>query len=157
MAQKITLSIPDLLHEKLKEWRSSFNFSKMFQDALIDAIQKKEEFQKRFSHDFEMSDIINRLKHEKLVWEKKFYKLGKAEGLRWSKSAHYENLIYVLNFEGTYELTSDPRMADYFEQTYESTELSKYSNTESVQHEQMYLDGWFKGVFEFWDQIKEKL
>lgn len=157
MAQKITLSIPDLLHEKLKEWRSSFNFSKMFQETLIEAIQKKEAFQKRFSHDFEMSEIIKRLKHEKLIWEKKFYKLGKSEGLRWAFSAHYEDLLYVLNFDGTYQLTSDPRMSTYFEQTYESTDLEKYSNTESVQHEQMYIEGWFKGVFEFWEQIKEKI
>ena len=51
MAQKITLSIPDLLHEKLKEWRASFNLSKMFQEVVTDAILKKEEFQKRFSKD----------------------------------------------------------------------------------------------------------
>ena len=45
MTQKVTLSIPDMLHEKLNKWRESFNLSKMFQDALLDAIQKKEEFQ----------------------------------------------------------------------------------------------------------------
>ena len=47
MTQKITLSIPDRLHEKLNEWRSSFNLSKMFQDALSDAIKKKEAFSKK--------------------------------------------------------------------------------------------------------------
>ena len=69
MAQKITLSIPDLLHEKLKEWRASFNLSKMFQEVVTDAILKKEEFQKRFSKDYNMSEIIKRLKQEKLIWE----------------------------------------------------------------------------------------
>ena len=157
MAQKITLSIPDLLHEKLKEWRTSFNFSKMFQDALTEAIQKKEEFQKRFSEDFDMPDIIKRLKHEKLIWEKKYYKLGKAEGLRWAKTSHYEDLLYVLQFNDTYKLISDPKMNEYFEQIYQTTDLAKYSDSNTVDHEQMFIDGWFKGVLEFWNQVKEKI
>lgn len=157
MAQKITLSIPDLLHEKLDEWRTSFNFSKMFQEALTDAIQRKEEFQKRFSDDFDISEIVNRLKQEKLVWEKQYYKKGKAEGFRWAKAAHYKNLLYVLQFEGTYELISDPEMNQYFEQIYQSTDLATYSKSESVDHEQRFMDGWFKGVLEFWNQVKEKI
>lgn len=157
MAQKITLSIPDLLHEKLDEWRTSFNFSKMFQEALTDAIQRKEEFQKRFSDDFDISEIVNRLKQEKLVWEKQYYKKGKAEGFRWAKAAHYKNLLYVLQFEGTYELISDPEMNQYFEQIYQSTDLATYSKSESIDHEQRFMDGWFKGVLEFWNQVKEKI
>ncbi|MBC8440473.1 MAG: hypothetical protein H8D87_12430 [Deltaproteobacteria bacterium] len=157
MAQKITLSIPDLLHEKLKEWRTSFNFSKMFQETVTDAIQKKEEFQKRFSKDYNMSEIIKRLKQEKLIWEKQYYKLGKEEGLQWAKTAHYEDLLYVLQFNGTYELISDTKMRDYFDKIYQSTELAKQSNSGPIDHEQMFLEGWFKGVFEFWNHIKEKL
>ena len=157
MAQKITLSIPDLLHEKLKEWRTSFNFSKMFQETVTDAIQKKEEFQKRFSKDYNMSEIIKRLKQEKLIWEKQYYKLGKEEGLQWAKTAHYEDLLYVLQFNGTYELISDTKMRDYFDKIYQSTELAKQSNSGPIDHEQMFREGWFKGVFEFWNHIKEKL
>jgi len=157
MAQKITLSIPDLLHEKLKEWRASFNLSKMFQEAVTDAIQKKEEFQKRFTEDFDMSEIIHRLKQEKLIWEKKYYKLGKTEGLQWAKTTHYEDLLYVLQFNDTYQLISDPKMNQYFEQAYQSTDLIKNSSSGSVDHEQLFIDGWFNGVLEFWNQIKEKL
>ena len=32
MAKKVTISIPDMLHEKLEKWRESFNLSKMFQE-----------------------------------------------------------------------------------------------------------------------------
>ena len=157
MTQKITLSVPDLLHEKLKEWRTSFNLSKMFQEALTDAIQKKEEFQKRFSKDYNMSEIIKRLKQEKLIWEKQYYKLGKEEGLRWAKTAHYEDLLYVLKFDATYELISDPKMRDYFDKIYQSTELAKQSNSSSnsssIDNEQMFIEGWFKGIVEFWDHV----
>ncbi len=157
MAQKITLSVPDLLHEKLKEWRTSFNLSKMFQEALTEAIQKKEEFQKRFTEDFDMPDIINRLKQEKLLWEKKYYKFGKTEGIKWAKIAHYSELLYVVQITNTYKLISDPSLNEYFEKIYESTDLIKYSESGSVDHEQMFIDGWYKGVCEFWNQVKEKI
>ncbi len=155
MTQKITLSIPDLLHEKLKEWRASFNLSKMFQEALTDAIQKKEEFQKRFSKDYNMSEIIKRLKQEKRIWEKQYYKLGKEEGLRWAKTAHYEDLLYVVEFNDTYELISHSRMSDYFDKIYQSNELAKLPG--STDHEQLFLDGWSDGILEFWNHVKEKL
>lgn len=157
MAQKITLSIPDILHEKLKKWRTSFNFSKMFQDTLTEAIQKKEAFRKRFSEDFDMSEIIKRLKHEKLIWEKKYYEIGKAEGLQWAKTAHYEDLLYVSQFDTTYRLISDLKMNQYFEQIYQSTDFVKYSNSDSLNHKQIFTNGWFKGVLEFWNQIEEKI
>ncbi|MFO7914007.1 MAG: hypothetical protein R6V15_17765, partial [Desulfotignum sp.] len=96
MAQKITLSIPDMLHERLKQWRDSFNFSKMFQDAVTDAIQKKEEFQKRVSQEFDMPEVIKRLQKEKQAWDRQFYKLGRKEGIKRGKSAHFEDLLYVL-------------------------------------------------------------
>jgi hypothetical protein len=73
----------------------------MFQEAVTEAIQKKEEFQKRFSKDYNMSEIVKRLKQEKLIWEKQYYKLGKEEGLRWAKTAHYEDLLYVAQLDTT--------------------------------------------------------
>lgn len=155
MAQKITLSVPDLLHEKLKEWRDSFNLSKMFQEALTEAIQKKEEFQKRFSKEYNMSEIIKRLKQEKLIWEKQYYKLGKEEGLRWARTAHYEELLYVLEQNDTYSLISSSKMSDYFDKLYQTHELEKLSG--SVDHEQMFIDGWSDGIVEFWNHVKEKL
>jgi len=135
MAQKITLSVPDLLHEKLKEWRTSFNLSKMFQEALTEAIQKKEEFRKRFTEDFDMPEIITRLRREKLLWEKKYYTFGKNEGLKWAKIAHYSELLYVIQITDTYKLISHPSLNDYFEQIYQSTDLVNYSKSGSVDHE----------------------
>ena len=104
-----------------------------------------------------MTDILKRLRQEKKDWENKFYKFGKVEGLTWASSAHYEDLLYVLHFRGTYQLTSEPKMAKYFKKIYQSTELAMYPNQESIQHEQMFIDGWFKGVNGFWNQIKEKI
>ena len=157
MTQKITLSLPDFLYEKLEEWRASFNLSKLFQDALADAIQRKEEFKKRISEDFDMADIIKRLKQEKQNWEKKYYALGKTEGVQWAKIAHYSDFLYVLKFKDTYQLISDSKMSEYFKKLYDATNLSKNRESGPADDEQMFMDGWFKGVLEFWNQIKEKL
>ena len=157
MAQKITLSIPDMLHEKLKEWRDSFNFSQMFQEAVTEAIQKKEEFKKRISEDLDMPDIIRRLKQEKMIWEKKFFKAGKKEGNQWARSAHFEDLIYVLSLEDTYQLIQDNQYKDYFERVYEDYDLASYSFDGGFDHEKQFVDGWFKGIAEFWSQVREKL
>ena len=157
MAQKITLSIPDMLYEKLKEWRTSFNLSKMFQEAVADAIQKKEEFQKRFSKDHNMAEIITRLKQEKMIWEKQFYQLGREEGLKWARTAHYEDLLYVLRFSRACKLICDPKMSDYSTKIYESASLSQDQYPDPEAREMMFMDGWFSGVMEFWNHVKEKL
>jgi len=44
MAKKITISVPDDLYEKMTEWKSSLNFSKVFQNAISVMIQKKRNF-----------------------------------------------------------------------------------------------------------------
>ena len=157
MAQKITLSIPDMLHEKLTRWRSSFNFSKMFQEALTEAIQKKEELQKRFSDDFDMPDIVKRLRHEKKKWEDSHYKTGKEHGIRWARNAHYEDLLYVLYIEDTYSITSDDNYKTYFEELYEANDLGRYAAVGGADHEQRFIDGWFEGVNSFWNEVKEQI
>jgi len=43
MTQKITISIPDELHEKMQHWKDSFNYSGLFQDAVSKEIQKRED------------------------------------------------------------------------------------------------------------------
>lgn len=157
MAQKITLSIPDMLHEKITEWRSSFNFSKLFQEALTDAIQKKEELQKKFSEDFELPDIVKRLKQEKQAFERKFFGSGRTEGAKWARSASYQDLLYVLNYSDTYELIGEDRFKAYFKKIYREYELAKFAAATVVDHERQFIIGWFQGVNEFWNAVKEDI
>jgi len=145
-----------MLHEKLTEWRSSFNFSKMFQEALTEAIQKKEELRKRFSEEFDMPDIIKRLREEKLDWENNFYNTGKTHGIRWARSAPYPDLLYVLHCDKT-ELIEHVNYKSYFQDIYETHALGKYSVQGGVDHEQKFMDGWSDGVKSFWNEVKEQI
>nr|WP_321404194.1 hypothetical protein [uncultured Desulfobacter sp.] len=161
MTQKITLSIPDRLHEKLNEWRSSFNLSKMFQDALSDAIEKKEAFSKKLSEEFDMTQIINRLQQEKEQWLKTFYNAGRNRGFGWAQGAHYQDLLYVLDYDDTYnceqEIVRHNRFKAYFEDLYNAHELTRYTNQGAVDHEKTFLQGWFDGVNAFWNEVREHI
>ncbi len=157
MAQKITLSIPDMLHEKLTEWRSSFNFSKMFQEALTDAIQKKEELQKRFSEELEMPDIVKRLRQEKQDWDHTFWRAGKKEGIKWARSAHYQDLLYVLHCEDTYKVLNCDEYKSYFQEIYKANGLGNYTSQQGIDHEKQFIDGWFDGVTSFWNDVRHQL
>ncbi|MEA1967811.1 MAG: hypothetical protein U9N77_06295 [Thermodesulfobacteriota bacterium] len=186
MTQRITLSIPDMLHEKMEKWRQSFNLSKMFQDALAEAITKKEEFQKRFFQESDISEIIERLRAEKIQSEGNYSENGRIEGLQWARSAHYDELIYAVGITCSDEILTDPRLGTYFTEILNSdvlyqtpctqTELSSFvvagaglktsaargsymekTTQELNKYTKLFFEGWHKGVTEFWNEIKEKL
>lgn len=129
----------------------------MFQEALSEAIQRKEDLRQRFSEDFDISDVIRRLRQEKRDWEKKFFKSGKKEGFKWAKNAQYPDLLYVLNYKDAYKLISDSKMNSYFKRIYQNTNLVMYTGSGTVHHEQMFMKGWRNGVMELWEQVKDKL
>ncbi len=157
MTRKITLSIPDMLHEKLEEWRKSFNLSKMFQDALSEAIHKKEEFQKRLQDDLSMSETIERLKLEKRLSEGNYAENGRIEGFLWAKSAHYDDLMYALSFDSAAAMATDERLSACFGETIASDYLMEQSGEALNKHTKLFIEGWRTGVNEFWKEIEEKL
>jgi len=157
MTQRITLSIPDMLHEKMEKWRQSFNLSKMFQEALAEAIHKKEEFQKRFQQESDIPEIIERLRAEKLQSEGNYSENGRAEGLQWARSAHYEDLIYAASLDVSHDIAQDQRLGTYFTELMDDSLFRGKSPGELEKYTNLFFDGWRRGVAEFWDEIKEKL
>jgi hypothetical protein len=156
MTKKVTISIPDMLHEQLEKWRNSFNLSKMFQDAVSEAIQRKEEFQRRIKEDLDLSQIVERLRREKSESEGNYINTGKKDGIAWARSAHYDHLRYALNCKRFENAVKDDILGDYFLERFRIHNLTDdtYSNKEYTLN---YLKGWKLGVDSFWDEIKEKL
>ncbi|MBU1564420.1 MAG: hypothetical protein KJ630_02180 [Proteobacteria bacterium] len=157
MAKKVTISVPDMLHEQLEKWRESFNLSKMFQDAVSEAIQKKEDFQKRIRQDLDLGQIIERLRREKMQSEGNFLETGKTDGILWAKTAHYDNLKYALHWNDLQNATKDEVLGHYFAEKFNLNcfmEHDTYSQSEYVHN---YLKGWKQGIEYFWAEIKEKL
>ena len=157
MTRKITLSIPDLLHERMEAWRKSFNLSKMFQDALTEAIHKKEAFQRRLQEDHDMGEIIERLRREKMQSEGNYSENGKQQGIEWAKSAHYDDLLYVVELSPTPAMVTDPRLAPYFCTIIEEDPLMEASPDGINKYTRLFIEGWHRGIVELWNEIKEKI
>jgi metal-responsive CopG/Arc/MetJ family transcriptional regulator len=157
MAKKVTISIPDMLHEKLEKWRESFNLSKMFQEAVSEAIQRKEDFQKRIREDLDLGQIIDRLRREKLQSEGNYLETGKKDGILWAKSAHYDHLRYALAWSDFDSATRDSILGPYFSEVFAANRLGgddTYSRSEYLKN---YICGWKQGIEFFWHEIKERL
>ena len=157
MAKKVTVSIPDMLHEKMEKWRESINLSKMFQDAVAEAIQKKEDFQKRIREDLDLHEIIERLRSEKARSEGNYFDLGKRDGLMWARLAHYDDLIYALAWDDFGNAVKDNVLGYYFQEMIKNnTLLESRVDGEGVSF-LVYIKGWKNGVEQFWSEVREKI
>ena len=157
MARRITVSVPDMLHEKMEKWRQSFNMSKLFQDAIAEAIRKKEEFQKRIHRDLDLSEIIERLRTEKAESEGNFQDSGKVAGLEWAQSAHYTDLVYAVNWQPSGAALKDELLGPYFSEKLGNLNPGPNAAGSLGDPALAFLDGWHRGVQEFWAAVKDKL
>ncbi len=161
MAKKITVSVPDDLHQKMTEWRESFNFSKIFQKAVSSMIQRKEEFQTRLRSNFDMAAIAERLRREKLASQSESSELGKKEGVAWARSAHYEELQYALRWVPEKAPQCNEVMGEYFSNLFASNRelqlIAPEGNPGSNEFIRTFLTGWKEGVEAFWNEIKDKI
>ncbi len=161
MSKKITVSVPDDLHLKMTEWRESFNFSKIFQKAVSTMIQRKEEFQKRLQSNIDMAAIAERLRREKLESQTESSELGKKEGVKWARSAHYKELQYALSWLPEENPQRNEVIGGYFTDLFRAREelqrIAPDANNESSEFVRTFLSGWKEGVEAFWNEIKDKL
>jgi len=161
MSKKITVSVPDDLHQKMTEWRESFNFSKVFQGAVSTMIQRKEEFRKRLRSNIDMAAIADRLRREKLESQTESSELGRREGVKWARSAHYKELQYALKWLPEKNPRRNEVVGDYFTDLFSDDRglqrLAPENGIESSEFVQTFLSGWKEGVEAFWTEIKDKL
>lgn len=157
MAKKVTVSIPDILHEKMEKWRQSFNLSKMFQEAVAEAIQKKEDFQKRIQEDLDLAEVVERLRYEKACSEGGFFTNGQRDGIAWVKHAHYDDIMYALKWKDVDNVDKDKVLGEYFSGKIREIKEMNISSEGVNEYVRAYVRGWQKGLADFWDEIKAKL
>ncbi|MCE5210529.1 MAG: hypothetical protein LLG40_03130 [Deltaproteobacteria bacterium] len=162
MAKKITISVPDELYEKMTEWKSSLNFSKVFQNAISGMIQKKEALTSKIRNEIDFSSIVDRLKKEKIDYEFNIIECGKKDGLEWCKTAHYRELQYALAGSLYKNPDQDEELGDYFSDMFEKYKEQMTATGKKAQDflnvfSEKYLKGWKEGVELFWNEVKDKL
>lgn len=162
MAKRVTISVSDELHEKMKEWKSALNFSKVFQNAVSSMIRKKEALKHRLLDEVDLSSVVDRLKKEKLEIETDIKEKGKRDGFEWSITAHYKELQYVLAWKPHVNPFNDEALGAYFNDKLEMYR-KKMKLTEKIAQEYLavfsekYLKGWKEGVEVFWSEVKDRI
>ena len=164
MAKKVTISFPDDLHERMEKWRDKFNFSRIFQDAVRRAIERKEDFQMRMKEeDPKMDEVIERLRKEREESEHHWFDEGKNEGMDFAKRAHYDDIQLVIrgkDFSGI-----DPELFEYDSDHWKDRLSELRSKLGGLDDERLEKDvrfhnwraGFKWGIQEFWNEIKDKL
>ena len=158
MSKKITISVPDDLHEKMERWKHSYNFSGIFQKSISELIRKKEDFQKRLKEDPKMEEIVERLKKEREDSKYEWFDTGKTTGLEWSKFAHYDEIQIVVN-------TPDERIPmeklveydDANEEWFEEQVFEMYPIADMTDAAMNFEAGFIEAVREFWAEVESKL
>lgn len=160
---KITISVPDELYEKMKEWKSSLNFSKVFQNAVSVMIGKKEALTSKIRKEIDLSSVVDRLKKEKIELEFNIIEWGKNDGLEWCKTAHYRQLQYALAWPPAYKNPDmDEELGDYFSDMFAKYKKQLMVSGQKTQDalgdfSEKYVKGWKEGVELFWNEVKDKL
>jgi hypothetical protein len=173
MVKKFTLSAPDELAEKIEEHRGSLgNLSAIFQEAVKTKIEKKEEFKLRVKETKDMPAIIERLRTEKMEAERNFFEKGKTDGLQWAQSASYTDLKYASQCNGvtdefghyTQESVFEAEvLGDYFRESIMSDPFMALDPDSLCPSDGIpdfaedWLEGWFDGVQDFWEEVEDKL
>ncbi len=164
MTKKITISVPDDLHEKMETRKKQFNFSKIFQNAITESIKKQAEFNARLNEAVSDNQVIKRLKKEKRAFENIIYDKGEMDGIEFAKTASYDDLHYVAN---SYEPIGDFQSPGFIQSNYPTNNdtIGMYFEDVMIEDERLltgsvwaeWEEGWLKGVQGFWDEIQAKL
>jgi len=162
MARKITISVPDELYEKMKDWKTSLNFSRVFQNAVSGMILRKEELTSRIRNEIDISSIVARLKKEKIDFEFNITEWGRQDGLEWCKTAHYHELQYALSWVPPQNPDRDHQLGHYFSDRFEEYRKRLMATGQKAQDRltvfsEKYIKGWKEGVELFWKEVKDKI
>lgn len=159
---KVTISVPDELYEKMQEWKSSLNFSKVFQNAVSGMIQNKVALTSKIRNEMDFPSIVERLKKEKIDFEFNIKEWGKKDGIEWCKTAHYHELQYALTLTTFENPDRDEELGDYFSHMFGKYKKRIMATGKKAQDavndfSEKYLKGWKEGVELFWKEVKDKL
>lgn len=167
LVKKFTLTVNDHEYELISKWKSDFNLSSIFRDAVLEKISAKERIEKEMIDEVALGDFIKRLKKEKDESDQYFIAIATKDAANWMSSAKYRELVYLeswkIPFDGaeikTKSLISDPKLGGYFKQMLEHNDAmapslkSKYLNN----YAKSWLNTWTQAVAQSWNSIKDKI
>ncbi|MBD2296099.1 hypothetical protein H6G06_22115 [Anabaena sphaerica FACHB-251] len=155
MAQRITITLPDNLHERLQTFKENLNVSGICQQAIDLAVQIEEIKVKTDIPAIEKA--IARLRKEKQEISAKWKETGFKDGLTdATEKLNYPTLKYV--GEGGDIDEQFPGMIHGVPVSVwlEAYNYQRYEKEDDFEYE-IYDQGWIEGVIHVWEEIKDKL
>lgn len=150
MAERINITVPNDLHERLQAVRDDINISRICQEAIEQAVILKEIKMKTLSS---KEKVIERLRLERQKNEQEWFNYGKTDGLSDAEDLSYEDFEHL---EKLYK-ERDEVMLNQLDDDLREWLEEKMSNFDQRPNKKVYLNGWIEGVVEFWDEIKDEI
>ena len=140
MAQRITVTLPDALHERLQRVKEALNVSQICQRAIEQVVEIEEIKLKEIPV---MEKVIERLRLEKQQSEATLKQDAVLDGKEDAVELSYDEFLQLEN-DGI------------------SEDLLEWIQSKRIQYlekpdTEVYLEGWKEGALSFWEQIKEQL
>ncbi|MGA3117374.1 MAG: hypothetical protein ABSF90_23410 [Syntrophobacteraceae bacterium] len=151
MAQRITITIPDSLHERLQAVKDRINVSGICQEAIIQAVCIEEV---RVQSTPEMESLLERLQKEKEQYFIGSKNDGIQDGMEDALSFHFRDFVSLEELA-----TRFPHMAESIGR-YDYPALKnrlKQKLDDKSHHPGLYSKGWVEGILRIWAELKTKM
>ncbi|MEH2383111.1 MAG: hypothetical protein V7K27_30215 [Nostoc sp.] len=156
MAQRITITLPDNLHERLQMFKESLNISGVCQQAIDLAVQI-EEIKVRTDIPA-MEKAITRLRKQKQEASAKWKQTGFKDGLiDATEKLDYLTLKYIGEGGDIEESIPGIKNEPTVMMWVEHFKFARYEIEEDYFESEIYTQGWIEGVIHVWKEIKDKL
>jgi len=142
VVQRVSISVPDDLHERLQALKGRFSVSGVCQEALE---RKLELLELQEQGGENMQAIVERLKKEKRQYDQKYESDGYEAGLCEAREMEYGTLVGLVR----HGLASWPDLLEDF--------LKEAGADDPEFNADVYVTGWLKGVKAFWKEVRSKL
>lgn len=156
-AERITVTLPRTLYQRLQVVKESLNVSAICQEAIERAVNLEEIKMKALST---KEKAIERLRLERQKSEEEWFEHGKTDGLRDATDLSYDDFEQLWDL---YQHKNDLEMHNCWVslrqlpencQDWLKEQMDEYSPKPS---QESYLAGWIDSVTEFWDEIKGEI
>jgi len=161
MAQRVTITIPDSLHDRLQAVKDRINVSGICQEAIMHAVGI-EEIKKQDLPESEQ--FLARLQKEREKHEIGWKDQGFEEGRKDAQLIHYVDFLKLEDLlkefaHGKY----DVERANYYKFK-EFIYNSPFYKTRTMRHSSwkgfnpmLYRKGWIEGVISAWESVRDKI
>lgn len=158
MSQRINISVPDELYQKMQIYKERLNISRICQSAIRNYVMIEELYDQKEDR---LDEMAIRFKKEREEYGKPFYEEGFKDGTNDGLQCDFQWMytIWTHRFELSSEELFDMGCTKSTRQKVENEELETDLDFFVIfDHiKDIYFDGWVMGFFGVWERVAKKI